>query len=118
MAAVGGLLYQAATTPEARQAELRETRDLPARLAYALARAPGARHGPLQGAVMALERNRARWLSEALALVGDKPQDVPEQAWQTFLAHRETLQRFGPCPEHRRSFRPVRLALEAAGASA
>ncbi len=33
-------------------------------------------------------------------------------------AHRETLQRFGPCPEHRRSFRPVRLALEAAGASA
>jgi len=29
-------------------------------------------------------------------------------------AHREALQRLGPCPEHRRSFKPVRLALEAA----
>ncbi|MBT8442009.1 MAG: ribonuclease HII [Gammaproteobacteria bacterium] len=33
-------------------------------------------------------------------------------------AHRENLRRLGPCPEHRRSFRPVRLALESTGASA
>ena len=31
-------------------------------------------------------------------------------------AHREILQRIGPCPAHRHSFRPVRLALEARGA--
>lgn len=29
-------------------------------------------------------------------------------------AHREALHRLGPCPEHRRSFAPVRAALEAA----
>lgn len=29
--------------------------------------------------------------------------------------HRLALQRFGPCPAHRRSFRPVRLALHAQG---
>lgn len=29
------------------------------------------------------------------------------------VAHREALGRFGPCPAHRRSFRPVREALEA-----
>lgn len=28
-------------------------------------------------------------------------------------AHREALERYGPCPEHRRSFAPVRHALEA-----
>jgi len=27
-------------------------------------------------------------------------------------AHREALMRYGPCPEHRSSFRPVRMALE------
>ena len=31
--------------------------------------------------------------------------------------HREILHRIGPCAAHRRSFRPVRLALEARGAS-
>jgi ribonuclease HII len=31
-------------------------------------------------------------------------------------AHRAALARFGPCPEHRRSFRPVRDALRARGA--
>jgi len=30
-------------------------------------------------------------------------------------AHRTALARFGPCPEHRRSFRPVRVALDAHG---
>ena len=30
-------------------------------------------------------------------------------------AHREALRRFGPCPEHRRSFRPVRDAMLQAG---
>jgi ribonuclease HII len=29
--------------------------------------------------------------------------------------HRDALLRFGPCPEHRRSFRPVRLAMQARG---
>jgi ribonuclease HII len=29
--------------------------------------------------------------------------------------HRAALQRYGPCPVHRRSFRPVRLALKSAG---
>ncbi len=29
-------------------------------------------------------------------------------------AHREALRRFGPCPEHRRSFAPVAAALQAA----
>ncbi len=28
-------------------------------------------------------------------------------------AHREALERFGPCPEHRNSFKPVRLAARA-----
>ena len=30
-------------------------------------------------------------------------------------AHREALAEFGPCPAHRLSFRPVRLALAAQG---
>lgn len=29
--------------------------------------------------------------------------------------HRRALARYGPCPEHRRSFRPVRLAMDAPG---
>ncbi|MCB1920251.1 MAG: ribonuclease HII [Candidatus Competibacteraceae bacterium] len=33
------------------------------------------------------------------------------------LAHREALHRFGPCPEHRRSFAPVTAVLHAAAAS-
>jgi ribonuclease HII len=33
-------------------------------------------------------------------------------------AHREALQRLGPCPQHRRSFRPVALLLESAPSAA
>lgn len=33
------------------------------------------------------------------------------------LAHREALRRFGPCPEHRRSFAPVAAVLHAAAVS-
>lgn len=33
-------------------------------------------------------------------------------------AHRDALLRFGPCPAHRASFRPVRLAMEARGRGA
>ncbi|MBU0492293.1 MAG: CHAT domain-containing protein, partial [Chloroflexi bacterium] len=89
--AAGDLLYRAAATPEARQAQLREVRDLPARLACALVKATSAASDP-QEAVLALERNRARWLSEALALRSDRPAGVPEAAWQTLVTHREAIQ--------------------------
>lgn len=86
------LLYQAAATPEARQAELREMRNVPARLAYALCKM-SAQEGddPLQEAALTLEQNRARWLSEMLALYDDRPSDVPEETWQTFDACRERI---------------------------
>jgi CHAT domain-containing protein/tetratricopeptide (TPR) repeat protein len=86
------LLYQAAATPEARRAELREGRGLPPRLAYALSRtAEEADDAPLQNAALTLEQNRARWLSEALALHSQKPPDVPECVWQTFITCREHI---------------------------
>jgi CHAT domain-containing protein len=87
------LLYQAAATPEARQAELREMRHLPARLAYALSKVP-AEEGvdPLLKAVLALEQNRARWLSETLSLYEGKPKNVPQDTWKTFTAGRERIQ--------------------------
>ncbi len=87
------LLYQAAATPEARRAELREIRDLSPRLALALSKiVEGADDAPLQDAALALEQNRARWLSEILALHSQKPPDVPENVWQTFVTHRERIQ--------------------------
>ena len=90
---IGGLLYRAAATPEARRAELGEIRDLPSRLAFALVRtATGANDAPLQEAALTLEQNRARWLSEALALHSQKPPHVPESAWQAFAAIRERVQ--------------------------
>jgi CHAT domain-containing protein len=86
------LLYQAAATPEARQIELAESQNLPARLAYALARSPGAKDTGLQEAVLALERNRARWLRETLSLREDRPPNVPRATWQTFVTQRQTVQ--------------------------
>jgi hypothetical protein len=89
----GGLLYRAAATPDARRAELGEIRDLPSRLAFALVRtATGANDAPLQEAALTLEQNRARWLSEALALHSQKPPDVPGSAWRAFVAIRERVQ--------------------------
>ena len=83
-------LYQAAAMPAARQAELREVRNLPGRLAYSLVRQEPAPQ--LQDAVLSLEQNRARWLSEALALHSQKPPNVPESVWRAFATHRERIQ--------------------------
>ncbi len=85
--AANNLLYLAAATPEARLAELREVHDMPARLSYALVQTATDGDGsPLQYAVLALEQNRARWLSEALTLRGERPESVPDEAWQRFAA--------------------------------
>ena len=90
--AATNLLYQAAATPEARQAELQEIRALPSHLAYALTQSAEQTDGTsLQQAVLNLERNRARWLSETLALRSQKPPDVPEGVWQTFTSRRERI---------------------------
>ena len=90
--AAGELLYRASATREARRAELRESRDLPAGLSYALAQtATDSNYAPLQEAVLALERNRARWLSEALALRSERPPGVPDEAWQRFLTAGERI---------------------------
>jgi CHAT domain-containing protein len=57
------LLYWAAATPEARQAELAEVDDIPPRLAYSLAKT-----GSVVEAAVAMERGRARSMAEILAL--------------------------------------------------
>jgi len=92
----GDILYLAAATPEARRAELREVRDLPARLGYALFQThntalPGD-DAPLREAILALDQNRARWLSEALALRGERPEAVPDKAWQCFITACQRVQ--------------------------
>ena len=87
-------LYQAAAAPEARRAELREIRGLPPRLAYALSKkAEEADDTLLRDAALTLEQNRARWLSETLALHSQKPPDVPDSVWRTFITHRERISR-------------------------
>jgi CHAT domain-containing protein/tetratricopeptide (TPR) repeat protein len=100
----GDLLYRAAATPQARRAELAQVRDLPARLAFALAqhaRGPGPElvEGAcpelvegVREAVVALETHRARWLNEALALQRDRPAAVPADAWDAFVAARQAVQ--------------------------
>ncbi|MFW5735166.1 MAG: CHAT domain-containing protein, partial [Oceanidesulfovibrio sp.] len=90
--AAGDLLYMAAATPEARRAELREVRDLPADLSYALAQtATDGERASLQEAVLALEQNRARWLGEAFALRSERPPGVPDEAWRRFIAAGEQI---------------------------
>jgi CHAT domain-containing protein/tetratricopeptide (TPR) repeat protein len=87
------LLYQVAATPEARRAELREVRDLPSRLAFALSRTfEGTDDAPLQEAVLALEQNRARWFSESLALRSQRPANVPTHTWEGFIACGKQIQ--------------------------
>jgi CHAT domain-containing protein len=91
--AANNLLYLSAATPEARRAELHEVHGLPARLSYALAQtATDDDSAPLQEAVLALERNRARWLSEALALRSERPESVPDEAWQRFAECTQQVQ--------------------------
>ncbi len=90
--AFGGLLesnevlYKAAALPESRQAELWESRGIAARMAYALVNSetPGA----LRKSVEVLERSRARWLSEALALGSGKPESIPNESWNDFERRR------------------------------
>ncbi len=50
-------------------------------------------------------------------------QDFPQYGFATHkgyptAAHRDALMRYGPCPAHRRSFRPVRLAMSKHGLTA
>jgi CHAT domain-containing protein len=82
--AAGELLYAIAATPEVRQAELREVGGLPAACAYALARQHEEDGSALPEAVVTLERNRARWLAESLALRSAKPATAPATLWQRF----------------------------------
>jgi tetratricopeptide (TPR) repeat protein len=56
-------LFRAAATPEARQSHLQESRRVPARLAFALAKC-----GELEEALTVAESGRTRILAEALAL--------------------------------------------------
>lgn len=72
------LLYRAAATPKARQAELAETADMPAKLAYSLAKT-----SRLSEAAVAMENGRARSMAEMLALDeaslnGLRPEDKDE----------------------------------------
>jgi CHAT domain-containing protein len=78
-------LYATASTPEARQAELREVNDLPTACSYALARLSTSDATALNNAAIILERNRARWLTESLALNREKPAAVPHELWQRFM---------------------------------
>ncbi|MCX6033179.1 MAG: CHAT domain-containing protein [Chloroflexi bacterium] len=87
----GDLLYTGAATPEARQTELREVKGLPAGLAYALAQQAGQEQALMQEAVVVLERNRARWLAEGLALNAEKPAAVPEPLWRQFTQAAEQV---------------------------
>ena len=78
--------YKAAAIPESRQYELREVRGMAARLAFSLIkRATSVMiSDAIKEAVVSLERNRARWLSEALALKNEKPEAVPNTVWNDF----------------------------------
>jgi len=81
----GEPLYQTAATPEARQSELSNLQGIPARYSYALLKANGLESALCQQAVLAIEENRARWLSESLALRSEKPVGVGDSLWQDFL---------------------------------
>ena len=87
----GNLLYTAAATPEARQAELKEVKGVPQNAAFALAQVAGEEQSPLQEAVVLLERYRARWLAEAMTLDAERPAMVPESLWQQFTKAADQL---------------------------
>jgi len=72
-------LYNVASTPEARQAELGESSDVPMRLAYARAKS-----GDMRGAVVSVELGRARALAEALALSEASLESLPSQERRAF----------------------------------
>ncbi|GIV79177.1 MAG: hypothetical protein KatS3mg050_3571 [Litorilinea sp.] len=88
---VTDLLYRAAPTPEARQAQLAETQSMPALLAFALARIAENDPSRLKEAVLVLERHRARWLAEALALRTEQPPTVPQAVWNVFDGRRSRV---------------------------
>ena len=90
----GELRYQTSTTSEARQAELGEAQDVPTLLSYALTRSETVSQEVLRAAVLVLEQNRARWLSEAQALQAQKPVLAPNAVWQTFLERRAQVGQF------------------------
>lgn len=80
------MLYLVAQTSEARESELTGLEEVPARLAWALLeQRGGSDERALQQALLVLERNRARWLHEALSLHSEKPEQVPLQLWQRFI---------------------------------
>ncbi|MBN1483898.1 MAG: tetratricopeptide repeat protein [Chloroflexia bacterium] len=117
--AATAMLYQAAATPEARQAELRQVQYIPPQLAYALARISTSAES-LQRAALALETGRARWLSEALAVGVEKPPAVPGDAWQPFEAQRECVRQLeaeGRLPEGTPSKRGYLTLSKALGAA-
>jgi len=87
----GNLLYNLAAMPGDRQSELQKTRGLAGVLAYALCQRPDTAAEQLQEAVVALEENRARWLSEALALQTARPPDVPDEVWDSFAVQRNLV---------------------------
>lgn len=77
-------LYLSAATSEARQFELAELEEVPARLALALAMQSGADESRLEEALLVVEQNRARWLREELDLRSGKPEAAPRKIWRRF----------------------------------
>jgi len=90
----GENLYQTAATPEARQSELGKWQGVPVQLAYALLKSAPLDAAAVREAALALERNRARWLSESLAVRTAKPAGVPDTLWQRFVALGQQIQTF------------------------
>ena len=88
----GQLLYGAAATQEARYSELVPLRHVPAHLSYSLLKACGDANASLEEAVLVVEQNRARWLSEALTLRTEQPAEVSSEVWQGFLESREQVE--------------------------
>jgi CHAT domain-containing protein/tetratricopeptide (TPR) repeat protein len=86
-------LYYSSTSVEARQAVLRQARDVSALAAYAIARAhAGDDDGErLKTAALLLDTSRARWLSERLALSHEKPSEAPTHLWTAFVVAREAV---------------------------
>jgi tetratricopeptide (TPR) repeat protein len=79
-------LFQAAATPEARQSHLQESRRVPARLAFALAKG-----GELEEALSVAESSRTRILAEALALDEAPVQELLPEERKGFEEAREKI---------------------------
>ncbi|MEZ4869308.1 MAG: CHAT domain-containing protein [Caldilineaceae bacterium] len=89
--AVNEILYTTAATPEARQVELREIGDVPTALTYALSKLHNTNNEMFDTAVITLDRNRARWLAESIALRRERPAGVSNPLWQHFTEAVETM---------------------------